>query len=206
MFDEVVEIHLQLAIEEVSVNTIVLLGSRFPRHIWITFLCLVGTRSDRASATEEETTVSSIIYIRQIEETRIIAHTVVTYDTVRDTHLQVVHKVLYRLHELLFGHNPTYRKCRKQTETLAGSKVLRTVVAHVYIKQVAGVIVIGSASHQTDITSRNRQECRRTAGIVGNGLIIHHKSRNVVLAEVALIVQSSFHIPVFATADSLFVP
>ncbi len=79
---------------------------------------------------------------------------VVTDHTDGGTQLHVGDGVPERLPPLFVRGDPAQRGRREQTVALARSKVLRAVVAHVEVDQIARVVVVGHAAHHADISGR----------------------------------------------------
>ena len=181
---EVVEVTAQQAIEECEVNAEVELVGALPGDVVVGILVLEDTR---LAGGAEVVVVHNLAPALFVEEA-LSGVVVVTHLTVAAANLQVVEPFLGLLHELLVADYPAERHGGEEAEALAAGKVLGAVVAEVELSQVAVVESIGDTTYDTLIA----------LGQVGLEpivvLVVEHHGGDVVLAELAGIVQLILHV------------
>ena len=195
-----------------NVETIVLLGGCFPGDIRVTIRRFACARHERAVVNTEVTCTvvgpprTTVVCVelpcaRQIEETA--DSLVITDLSDRAANLEIRNNATDGLPEFLGRNNPTERSRREETETLALGKVLRSIVTHVEVNHILGLVVVGDASHHAHITTGDG--IIHAARIVVLGFVIQNESADIMVAKLAGVVQTCFSIPVSAAPFCLVV-
>ena len=112
------------------------------------------------------------------------------------------HRVYKRLifHELFFRKNPAGRKSWKNSISMSWRKIFRTIITYVKINHITIVKIIGSSSDQTYISARNTNIVELSwIWILVTPLIIQNQSTNLMFPKFAIIVQTTFQIPISPT-------
>ena len=212
VFPEKVDTEAQAISKEAYVNTIVLLGGCFPSNIGVTVAGFACTRHERTVVgTEVTCTVigppcTTIVGIElpcagQIEETANAL--VITYLTDRTAKFEIGNNVTDRLPEFFRRDYPAERSRREKAKTLTFGEVLRAVIAHVEVYHILGLVVVGDTSHHTYITTGDR--IVDTARIVVFRFIIKNECTEIVVTELAGIVEARLCIPVSTSPFGLTV-
>ena len=204
----VIEVTTELILQEIDVETIVLLVGVLPGDVGIVARHLVGSLPYGGVVDTEDVSVSitgsngAIIDGKRIGGVHkaVAVQIGITYQTVAGTKLQETYCLGKRLEEWLIAHYPTHRHSREGTVTLARSKVLGTIVTHIELCHVAVVPVVGNTTNQTYLAVRH---IGIGAWIIAAVLIVEQDGTHIVQTERTVVIKTCLEIPVTAATGTL---
>ena len=204
----VIEGTAELILQEIDVETIVLLVGVLPGDVGIVASHLVGslpyggivdTENISVSIAGRNTAVVDGERIGGVHKA-VAVQIGITYQTVAGTELQEAYCLGKRLEEWLIAHYPTHRHRWEGTVTLARSKVLGTIVTHIELCHVAVVPVVGNTTYQTYLAVRH---IGIGAWIIAAVLIVEQDGTHIVQTERTVVVKTCLEIPVTAATGTL---
>ena len=206
----VIEATTELILQEVDVDTIVLLIGVLPGDVGIVARHLVGSLPYGSVVNTEDVSISitgrniAIIDGERIGGVHkaITVQISITYQTVAGTKLQEAYCLGERLEEWLIADYPTHRHCWEGSVTLARSKVLGTIVTHVELCHIAVVPIVGNTTYQTYLAVRH---IGIGARIIAAVLIVEQDGTHIVQTEGTVIVKTCLKIPVTTATGLLFI-
>ena len=206
----VIEVTTELILQEVDIETIVLLIGVFPGDVGIVARHLVGSLPYGGVVDTEDVSVSiagrnsTIVDSKRIGGVHkaVAVQIGITYQTVAGTELQEAYYLGKRLEKWFIAHYPTHRHSRESTITLAWCKVLGAIVTHIELCHIAIVPVVGNTTHQTYLAVRH---IGIGARIIAAVLIVEQDGTYIVQSERTVVVKTCLKIPVTAATGLLFI-
>ena len=206
----VIEVTTELILQEVDVETIVLLVGVLPGDVGIVARHLVGSLPYGGVVDAEDISVSiagrnsTIVDSKRIGGVHkaVAVQIGITYQTVAGTELQEAYYLGKRLEEWFIAHYPTHRHSREGTITLAWCKVLGAIVTHIELCHIAIVPVVGNTTYQTYLAVRH---IGIGARIIAAVLIVEQDGTYIVQSERTVVVKTCLKIPVTAATGLLFI-